>query len=73
MGGERGWRLIFDFRILIRGGTILMTTMLGAFTPKFGLWNAGVVVGVIFIGIALVSVFFTEETYGKNLDYTEDV
>jgi hypothetical protein len=28
-------------------------------------------VGVIFIGVAFVSVFFTEETYGKELDYVE--
>ncbi len=57
----------------VRGGTILMTTMLGAFTPKYGIWNAGVMVGVVFIGIALVSVFFTEETYGKDLDYVEEI
>ena len=57
----------------VRGGTILMTTMLGALTPQIGLWNSGVSVGVIFIGVALVSVFFTEETYGKELDYVEKV
>jgi MFS family permease len=55
----------------VRGATILMTFLLGFFTPVTGLWKAGVIVGVIFIGIALVSVFFTEETYGKELDYTE--
>lgn len=57
----------------VRGGTILMTTMLGALSPAFGLWNSGVMVGVLFIGIALVAVFFTEETYGKDLDYTENI
>ncbi|NJK98398.1 MAG: hypothetical protein HC905_28900, partial [Bacteroidales bacterium] len=56
----------------VRGGTILMTTMLAALTPKAGLWSSGVIVGILFIGIALVSVFFTEETYGKDLDYQED-
>lgn len=57
----------------VRGSTILMTFLLGTLTPVAGLWTSGVIVGVIFIGIALISVFFTEETYGKELDYTEEI
>jgi MFS transporter, putative metabolite:H+ symporter len=57
----------------VRGGTILMTTMLGALSPTVGLWKSGAMVGILFIGVALVSVFFTEETYGKDLDYTEKI
>jgi len=56
----------------VRGATIFITFLLGLFTPLMGLWNAGVLVGVIFIGIAIISVFFIEETYGKDLDYFED-
>jgi len=55
----------------VRGATILMTLLLGALTPKVGLWSSGVIVGIIFIGVALVSAVFTEETYGKELDYVE--
>jgi MFS family permease len=55
----------------VRGATILITFMLSALTPCVGLWSSGVIVGVVFIGIALWSVFMTEETYGKELDYTE--
>jgi len=55
----------------VRGATILMTYLLGVFTVNMGLWWSGVMVGVIFIGVALASVFFTEETYGKELDYVE--
>jgi MFS family permease len=55
----------------VRGGTILITFLLGALTPVVGLWYSGVIVGIIFIGIALISVFLTEETYGKDLDYLE--
>jgi MFS transporter, putative metabolite:H+ symporter len=55
----------------VRGATILMTYLLGVFTARVGLWYSGVMVGIIFIGIALASVFFTEETYGKDLDYVE--
>ena len=57
----------------VRGATILMTFLLGTLTPVTGLWTSGVIVGVIFIGIALISVFFTEETYGKELDYIEKI
>jgi len=57
----------------VRGATILMTFLLGTLTPVTGLWTSGVIVGLIFLGIALVAVFFTEETYGKDLDYNEDI
>lgn len=56
----------------VRGATILMTTMLGYFTPTYGLWTSGVMVGVLFLGVAFVSIFFTPETYGKDLDYVEE-
>ena len=55
----------------VRGATILITFLLGALTPVTGLWASGVIVGTLFIGIALWSVFMTEETYGKDLDYVE--
>ncbi|HJZ41547.1 MAG TPA: MFS transporter [Bacteroidales bacterium] len=57
----------------VRGATILITFLLGTLTPVTGLWSSGVIVGVIFIGIALWSVFLTEETYGKDLDYVEEI
>jgi hypothetical protein len=57
----------------VRGATILMTFLLGAFRPVTGLWASGVIVGVLFIGVALISVFYTEETYGKDLDYIEEI
>jgi putative MFS transporter len=56
----------------VRGSTILITFLLGALTPMTGLWLSGVIVGVIFISVALVSAFLNEETYGKELDYTEE-
>jgi len=57
----------------VRGATILITYLLGALTPLYGLWNAGVIIGVFFIILALLSVFFIEETYGKDLDYIEEL
>ena len=64
----------------VRGATILITYLLGVFTTLFssnatndGLWISAVIVGVFFIAIAIISVFFIDETYGKDLDYVEDV
>jgi putative MFS transporter len=57
----------------VRGATILITFLLGIFTTLTGLWPAGVIVGIIFIGIALLSAFFIDETYGKELDYLEEI
>ncbi len=55
----------------VRGGTILIAYLLGALTPVTGLWWSGVIVGILFMSIALWSAFKTEETYGKELDYVE--
>ena len=55
----------------VRGATILITFLLGVFTSATGLWEAGILVGVIFIVLAFVSTFFIEETYNKDLDYFE--
>lgn len=57
----------------VRGATILITFLLGTLTPIAGLWSAGVIIGLLFSIIAVISVFFIEETYGKDLDYLEDV
>ncbi len=39
----------------VRGSTILITFLLGALTPVTGLWLSGVIVGIIFIGVAFLS------------------
>ena len=57
----------------VRGATILITFLLGVLTPIYGLWNAGVIIGLLFTSLALISVFFIEETYGKELDYIEEL
>jgi putative MFS transporter len=55
----------------VRGSTILVTLYLDYLKPSLGLWSAGLIVGSICIGIAFVAAFMLEETYGKDLDYTE--
>ena len=57
----------------VRGFTILITFLLGTLAPAVGLWYAGVIVGTIFFGISTLSLYHVEETYGKDLDYYEDI
>lgn len=56
----------------VRGATILITYMLALFTSVSGVLMAGIWVGVIFLGLALVATYFLEESYGKDLDYNEE-
>jgi len=57
----------------VRGATILITFLLGILTASTNLWWGGVLVGIIFIGTALIASVFIEETYGKDLDYLEEI
>ncbi len=57
----------------VRGATILITFLLGAFTSMVGLWLSGIIVGILFIGVAIISAIYAEETYGKDLDYIEEL
>lgn len=57
----------------VRGATVLITLGLDSLTPSIGLWLAGIVIGIICLGLAFILSFFVEETYGKDLDYIEEV
>jgi len=57
----------------VRGATILITFLLGTLAPLVGLWYAGVIVGSVFFVISMISLYYVEETYGKDLDYFEDI
>jgi putative MFS transporter len=55
----------------VRGSTILITFLLEYLGVRTGLYHAGIIVGIIFLGTALVASYFIPETFGKELDYTE--
>lgn len=59
---------------MVRGSLPLINMMfVGLFQQGWG-WSitqAGIVTGIIVMLIALVAAFFTEETFHKDLDYTE--
>lgn len=55
----------------VRGTTELIRIGIASLMVNTGLLSAGLIVGVIVILLSLVAIFFTEESHGKELDYTE--
>ncbi len=56
----------------VRGGVVLITLSFDALKSSFGLEGAAAIVGFITIALALVSLFYMEETYNKELNYLEE-
>lgn len=55
----------------VRGATIPLASLFVYLKPTFGVINAGLILGVSTAAIALISLFFLEETFTKDLDYLE--
>ncbi|MFZ4520831.1 MAG: MFS transporter [Bacteroidales bacterium] len=55
----------------VRGGVVLITLSFEALKDSFGLEGAAAIVGAVTIILAVASLWFMEETYGKDLDYLE--
>lgn len=56
----------------VRGATVMMTILWTYLSAGMGILQSAMIVGAIIIGIAIVAVFFLEESYGKELDYVEE-
>jgi len=56
----------------VRGSTVLIILYLNFLKPSLGLWTAGLIVGATCAVISAFAVWMMEETYNKNLDYTEE-
>jgi MFS family permease len=57
---------------LVRGSVLPMTWLFQAGTPAFGMLGSAAAVGVVAFVLAGVSWWFLEETYGRDLDFTEE-
>lgn len=55
----------------VRGTTELIRVAIGSMRGSMGLWAAGLLIGGVVILISLISIFASEETHGKDLDYNE--
>jgi len=56
---------------LVRGSAVLLTTAFQWLTPSWGAVGAAEIVGIVTMALAFWALRNLEETYGKNLDYTE--
>ncbi len=55
----------------VRGATILMLIWWKYLTSSIGIIQASMIVGAVVIVLAVIAVFFIEETHAKELDYIE--
>jgi MFS transporter, putative metabolite:H+ symporter len=56
----------------VRGMTVPVAIVYTQLAPTQGKLNTAIWIGVVLIAVAFVSVWSMKETYGKDLDYTED-
>lgn len=57
----------------VRGSVIPLTIIFQALKPHFDIIYSGLIVGLLVMIIAYISAIRTEETYGKDLDYIEEI
>jgi MFS family permease len=55
----------------VRGAVVAITLLFEALRPSLGIRGSAMLVGAIAVGIAFISLWGLEETYGKDLDYLE--
>ncbi|OFY83062.1 MAG: MFS transporter [Bacteroidetes bacterium RIFCSPLOWO2_12_FULL_35_15] len=55
----------------VRGATFPMTIWWQYMTEGMGIIQSSMIVGAVVIVLAMIAVFFLEESYGKDLDYLE--
>ncbi len=55
----------------VRGSTVPMIIWWNYMSAEMGMLQSAVVVAAVVIPLAIVAVFFLQETYGKDLDYIE--
>ena len=56
----------------VRGAMVPMTGLFQMGREAFGIVGSGIAVGVLVVGLAVVSLAGLEETFGKDLDYLEE-
>ncbi|MGI8634154.1 MAG: MFS transporter [Segetibacter sp.] len=56
----------------VRGSILLMTPLFLFFKDQFGILKGGGLLGLLCIAIALMGVWYMEETFGKDLNFVEE-
>ncbi|MEP7277189.1 MAG: MFS transporter [Bacteroidota bacterium] len=58
---------------MIRGSLTLVSVLFVAMQPSQGYLKSGWITGIVVMIIGVISLLLTEETYGKDLNYIEDL
>ena len=57
---------------MVRGSLPLMLLLFNGLQPSFSYLKAGIITGVVVIALSFIAAYFTEETFGKDLDFVEE-
>jgi hypothetical protein len=57
----------------VRGSAVLLTSGFNALVPGWGLLAAAGILGTISMGVAFLGTLSISETFGKDLDYVEEL
>jgi len=57
---------------MVRGSLILVTLLFQFLVTKFGVVNSGLIVAVLTVSIAYIALYNLDETYGRDLNFTEE-
>ncbi|MEP6748685.1 MAG: MFS transporter [Bacteroidota bacterium] len=57
---------------MVRGSLTLVSTLFVSMQASQGYVKSGWITGIVVMAIGVLSLLFTEETYGKDLNYTEE-
>ncbi len=58
---------------MVRGSLVLMLLLFNWLQHYFSYTRSGLITGVIIMVVSVICTYFTEETFGKDLDYVEEV
>jgi hypothetical protein len=56
----------------VRGSLVPVSLLYGALKDKVGATESAIATGVVVLALAFVSLAMLEETYGRELDFTEE-
>ena len=57
---------------MVRGSLPIMLLLFNGLQPSFSYLQAGMITGAIVIAFSFIAAYFTEETFGKDLDFVEE-
>ncbi|MEJ7559401.1 MAG: MFS transporter [Pedobacter sp.] len=57
---------------MVRGSLILVTLLFQFLVSHFGVVNSGLIVAVLTVSIAYIALYNLDETYGRDLNFTEE-